>query len=341
MFLIRLVTLGFIIGGCSALYRSPERFKEFAEHQIAGPGSYELPQWSPNSRYIAYIEGSQTLTLAIYDTVTGLSWQVAASISSAHFSWKSDSSLTYLIYRLDLSGSPYPAVYDLHQVDLDGNNDRIIATNLSSPRDFTWFADGTHLAIVLKEASSRDNVTDLYLLNTETNIATRLLDAQSIGFNYIGMVALSKDENVLLLAGATESDPEPLRYQIILYDLANQNVLKRFSPSQVIDPQNTEYPWPTLRYRSNSDWVSGKQWFLGNTNTASGDCYNYAIYFFDTSNLSNSFCIPTEHGIVTDAVMAPDLSKISYITVVGPGQTYLMVSDIPSELRERLQLNHE
>ena len=67
------------------------------------------------------------------------------------------------------------------------------------------------------------------------------------------------------------------------------------------------------------------------------ECYNYALFFFDLNDLDRSFCIPST-GVFAAPVISPDLSKISYVAVIGPGDNYLMIGDVTPNLLEQLEL---
>lgn len=332
------VALLTILTGCRAVSPSaPSRFPQFSEHLIAGPGIYRLPQWSADSRYLAFIDVSRDSTLMIYDSEAKTSWNVAVDISNIHFSWGPNNTLTYLKYRPDLSGSPYPNISELHQVDLHGENDEIIATNLSSAGDFDWFSNEERIAILLTKSDLRGYFNDVYNLNIETGAIDILLESKSIGLDYIVMLALSPDEKSILVYGVHEENG-PLSAQIVNYDLEKQSIRNRIFPSATIPHGSSAYPWPGIGDDTNFGWVGGNRWFLASTSTPSGNCYNYALFFFDLSNLQDSFCIPTIEGAFTSPTISPDLSKISYITVMGISKYYLMIGNVTIDLLEKLDV---
>lgn len=325
-----------MLTGCGLLFRSaPPRFPQFSERQIAGPGVYDIPQWSPDGRYLAFLDTSRDSLLKVYDTETEASWHVATNVSSAHFSWGPNGNLTYLKYRPDLSGSPDPMISDLHQVNLKGDNDTIIAT-LSDPGDFVWFNDGERIAILLREPRS----DAIYIFNMTSDTTDLLLEAQDLDLQHIVSIALSVDEKSLLLHGVHEENGQ-YEGQIIIYDLETQTVLDRLIQSQIIPAGNTDYPIPTIGDGTNFDWVGGRRWLLARANTPGGDCYNYALFFFDTHDSRNNFCIPTDGGIFADPTISPDLTRISYVTVVGPGEYYIMLGNVTSDLLDKLKLMGE
>jgi Tol biopolymer transport system component len=104
-------------GVLSAFSSPPPRFTQFGESALTSTGSFESPQWSRDGRYLAYLDTTHDPALVVYDTLDKVSWTAATNISTVHFSWTPDGHLTYLRYRPDLSGSPYPTIHDLHQVD--------------------------------------------------------------------------------------------------------------------------------------------------------------------------------------------------------------------------------
>lgn len=335
------VALTTILVGCGMSSPSaPPRFPQLGEYRVAGPGVYQIPQWSPDGRYLAFADVTQDPILKVYDTETQASWDVVTNIDSAYFSWAPNGNLTYLEYRPDLSGSPYPTILDLHQVDLNGENDTIIATNLSNAEDFAWFSDEERIAILLTEPSSRTYFNDVYMLNAMTGTTDLLLEAEALDLQYIVNLALSPDEKSLLLYGIHEENGSS-EGQIVIYDLETQAILDRLVPSQIIPAGNTNYPIPTIGDGTNFGWVDEQRWLLARANTPGGACYNYALFFFDTHDLQNSFCIPTVVGVFDYPTISPDLTKISYVTVVNPGEYYVIIGNITPDILNEMELNGE
>lgn len=329
------------LGACQLFPASvPSRFPQFAEYRIDGPGTFQIPQWSFDSRYLAYLDVSRTPTLMVHDTETEASWHVATNISSVHFAWTPTNDLTYLSYRPDLSGSPFPYVSELHRVDLNGENDEILAANLVSAGDFAWFGDGEKLIILLSEEDSRSFCGDVYMLNATTGSIDVLILAQEINLLCPTMLALTPDERSVLVSGIHEENGRSER-QIIIYDLEMRTILQRVIPSQIIPTGNTNSPIPTIGDGTNLEWIGGNRWFLARANTPGGNCYNYALFFFDTRDLHASFCIPTVHGVFDYPAVSPDLTRISYVTVVGPGEYYVMIGDLTSGTLDRLELDFD
>lgn len=330
--------------GCSVLSPAPARFPEFVERQIAGPGNYNLPQWSPDSRYLAFMYENFYWTLSVYDTQTNTSWDIIANIYTGHFAWKPDGTLTYLKYSDEHNTSPYPRIFDLYQVDIHDRNDILIAENLSSVKDFEWFQDGQRLAILLDGPNRRDYSNNaIYLLHVPTGELTVIVEAEDVDFDDIVMFALSPDETTIAIYGTNDRDVgTPLTAQLAIYDLKNRTIVDKFAPNLIIDPEPEPYLWPGILGSGSKiyDWIDDK-WFLTVINTVVPECTNYALYFFDFADASNNFCMPTVIGIIGDATISPDLSKISYITVADPGRTYVMMADVPAALSERLKRDAE
>ncbi|MCA0454783.1 MAG: hypothetical protein LCI00_12490 [Chloroflexi bacterium] len=313
----------------------PLRFPQFEEYPIAGPGEYYLPQWSNDSRYLAYIERSKDPTLVVYDSQTKVSWNVIANISSTHFSWNPTGALAYLKYSSSSSGSSL-AISELHQVDSKGQNAKILATNLLNAGDFEWFSDGERIAILLTEPNGDAYSTNVYILNTNESTTSSLLNAKSIGLESIASLALAPDEQAITVYGVHE-DNGRYEAQIVIYSIETNTVLKRIIPSQVIPNENTEYPLAGLLDSTNFGWIDGQNWLLAAINTPSGKCYNYALFFFDIRDLQKSFCIPSVGGVFDYPTISPDLTKISYVTVAGVGQNYVMVGNVTSDLLNKLK----
>jgi hypothetical protein len=164
------------------------------------------------------------------------------------------------------------------------------------------------------------------------------LEAEELDLQYVGSLALSEDEKSILVDG-NRAENGPLSAQIVIYDLETQTIQNRIIPSQVIPPRDATYPWPVIGGGTNFGWIGGQRWLLAKVNTPSGECYNYALFFFDTHDLQNSFCIPTVAGVFGDPTISPDLTKISYVTVVGPGAFYVMVGSMTTDLLDKLELS--
>lgn len=323
------------------MFSPPPQFPQFGEYRIAGPSSYRIPQWSPDSRYLAFID-SQAQTLMVYDSETRSTWQVAANVSSTHFSWTPNGDLTYLRYRPDLSGSPFPRILEMYQVGLRGENDRVIAQNLSNVRDFDWYSDGQRVAILLSGPASQTHLEDVYVLNTATGNLDLLLAAAEVNLQYIVSLVLSPDDKLILVYGV-DGENGPLSPQLILYDLETRTVRNRVIPSQVIPPVNLTYPWAGIGDSSSFEWVGGQRWFLTNVSAPSGECYNSALFFFDMVAIENSFCIPNvgSGGGLGHPTISPDLRKISYITIDGPTLNHIMIGNVPASLLNTLELETE
>jgi hypothetical protein len=323
-------------------FPAPERLPQFKEHAITFSGSYSNPQWSSDSRYLAYLDAGRSTELIVYDTLTNASWTAARDVSGIHFSWTTDGNLSYIRDRPDLSGSPFPMIYDMYRANLYGGNERVIAENLSSPSDFDWFSDGIQLAILLTDPTIRNNDNDIYLLNTTTDDVEILLEAEALGLEFITAIVLSPNEKSLLIygiGGLVDERATATSAQLVLYDLETETIQQRINPSELMRPGNATYPWPGIGDASNATWAGSGRWYLAGAlhpDTLS-QCYNYSLYFFDLEDLQNSFCIPSVIGIVAHPVVSPDLTKISYVTVVGPGVYYLMLGTLPPDLVTRLE----
>jgi hypothetical protein len=144
----------------------------------------------------------------------------------------------------------------------------------------------------------------------------------------------------ILVYGAHDDNGQ-LEAQLVIYNLETQTLLQRIIPSRIVPSANIDYPPAGISDDSNMGWVGGQRWLLAKTITPGGECYNYALFFFDTHDLQNSFCIPGMDGPFSAPAISPDLSKISYITAVSPGVEYVMIGDVTSDLLDKLELRGE
>jgi WD40 repeat protein len=321
--------------GCRKSSTPPVRFPQFAERSVAGPGNYLLPRWSLDGRYLAYLSFDNARTnLMVYELQSEKHWTVAVGIVRS-YDWSPDGRLTYLKYRPELSGTPFPEVRDLHLVDVDGRNDQTIATNLFSGWDFAWFPDGQSMAILLSRPTGRESCQDVYTLNSHTGEAALLVSSQELGVGCVERIALSHDGSQLLAYGLRGSHISTAA--LVLYDLKQRAKVEEIIPAQTI-PSSSEALPAFLGDDLNIGWIAGDRWILAKATVASGECYNYSLFFFNTSNIATNFCVPTQEGPFAEPTISPDLSKIAYVTTVGPSAEYLVIGEMPSELQARLTL---
>jgi len=239
-------------------------------------------------------------------------------------------------YRADLSGIPYPEVSELHQADFNGEHNEVIINNLSNVGDFVWFSDGKRMAILTRTQGSNT----INILNVLTGVTEFSLKAQDIGLEDLAMFALSADEKTILIYGLNLKNGHS-EAQIVIYSLETQTTLNSFLPDQIIPSGNKNYPIPTILDGTNAGWIGGNRWFLASINTPGGDCYNYALFFFDTHDLQNSFCVPSAGGIIDYPTISPDLTKIGYVTVVGPGEYYVVIGKLTSNILDKLDVREK
>jgi hypothetical protein len=162
----------------------PPRFPEFQEYAIDGRASFTGPQWSPDGRYVAYLKGIDG-DLIVYDTQTRFAWAAASDAVGGVLRWTPTGEISYFTRSL-YRGHPIDATfYDLHQIDLDGSNDLLLASQLSFPTEFAWFADGNRLLISLSRLENSQNDQDIYLLNLASGDTEIVVTPSNLGFNQI------------------------------------------------------------------------------------------------------------------------------------------------------------
>jgi hypothetical protein len=267
------------------------------------------------------------MDLVVYDIEAQRSWTVAKRVSGAYYDWSPQGRLSYLEYLVEPSGSPFPLVHDLHSVDLDGNNDYVLVRNLYTPGQFAWFPDGQEIVILLSTSTSRDGYQDVYLVNAVTGQVDLLISRRELNIEYPIALSLSSDGTTLAIRALRRIEETNLGL-IIIFDIETGTVTQELVPGQL-------FPQVSLG-DENFGWVPDKWWLLAKGNIPQGECYNYALYFFSVADPSNSFCIPSVRGVIAAPDLSPDLSHIAFLTVVGPGATYVTLADLTPEYRSRL-----
>jgi len=320
------IVLSVLLAACTALTPPPSRFPQLNERAISDIGRYSLPRWNRDGTQIAYVNWDSR-TLFVYEVATGRRWTVTTEVDR-YFSWDAEGHLSYVRYRPELSGSPFPAVYDLHSIDTDGKNDRIVTSRLYDPLSLAWFKGGQQLILVAATGETRDADRGIFLVNTLNNTRSLLVTRQQINAKDILSVSLSPDENLLVISATREMD-EGDRIVLIVFDLASRAVVGEIVPSQVF-PHS---------YISNGDvgWVAGHTWLAAYGTASQGECKRYAMFFFDIANSANSFCIPTADNSIGYAEISPDASQVVFLTPVSPGNNYIMLGDLTPAYRTRLK----
>lgn len=316
----------------------PPRFPQFDEQWIAGPASYGILRWSPDGRYLAFMN-EDTGEIVVHDFSSKNRLKVIHGASNVHFDWDPFSRLSYLKYRPDLSGSPFPAIYDLYRIDLGDKDGNFVTGNLHSAGDFAWFKDGHKLVILLAEAELNTWLGDVYLLDVTKGSKELLITRQELNINSITTIALSPDETKLAIYSHRKLGDTQLKSLLIIYDLKTRQIIQEVDLNQMFTQGDLdEYHRATFgdEYLTFIQ-VEGEEWIVGNFHAFKGECYNYAIFFLNVNNPSRNFCIPTDTGAIADASISPDLSKIAYLTVAsGLGRNYVMVANLIPEYRARL-----
>jgi hypothetical protein len=263
---------------------------------------------------------------------------VASQVSATYFDWNPGGELAYLMYRPEQSGSPFPSISELHLVELNGDNDRVLADKLHSAGNFAWFGDRHQLVILLSVAGNpKTFCRDAYLLDLTSASSTLLVSAGAVELDCISMIALSPDATRLLIYGIRERQGNT-EARLVVYDLVNGALIQTIVPAEVIPAGDVSYPLPAIGDDPNFGWVGGNRWVLAAANTPAGECYNYSLFFFDLDDLANSFCVPTAKGIVSEPDISPDFARLAYVSTLGPGSSYVMIGELIPELLERLSL---
>jgi Tol biopolymer transport system component len=299
---------------------------QLKERAIAGPGRLDSPKWSTDGRYIAFLDDDRK-ALVVYEVDTGRTSTIGFGEYVTKYSWTPQGKLSYLKYRSDLSGSPFPEVYDLHQVNVDGTDNHVIVKSLYSPIAFNWHPDGQRIIGIFAEAASRDGLGDIYLVDVSTGEREQLISRQKLKVESIDELSLAADGTILAVRGIRHINSR-ITSVILIYDLEARVARKEIVPRQV---------FPDLTMGDLSLQLAGNhQWILFEGNVPEGKCFRNALFFLSTEDPALSFCIPTVGDPIKVPSLSPDARHIAFTSLVGPGANYVMLADLTSEYRSQL-----
>jgi hypothetical protein len=321
-----LIFASLVMPACTVVTPPPSRFPQLNERAISDVGKYSLPRWSRDGKYIAYVNWD-TRTLFVYEIATGKRSAVANEVDR-YFSWDAEGSLSYVRYRPELSGSPFPAVYDLHVVGANGGNDTAVVHRLYDPMSIVWFTGGQQFIAVAALGETREADRNILLVSIQDDTRIPLITRQQLGVEEITGVSLTSDEKLLAISGTRQMN-DGKRIVLIIYDLAARAVLQEIIPSQV-------FPH-TYIVNGDVGWIQGHSWLVSYGATSQGACARNALLFFNTVSSSNSFCIPTSGDSIGYAEVSPAATQLVFLTPVTPGTNYVMIADLTPEYRARLK----
>ena len=323
---------------------STPRFPQLNERQISNIGSFHGPaRWSPDGHYLAY-QGGNSTEIVIQDVTTGQSWTVGKHVPDPDgpiddFAWSPLGRISYLKWRYAPGGTSLDGVEELHIADVDGQNDTIIVDNLPFGVDYLWFPDGQKLIMRWAAKSSNYPIDDVYIVDSKTRQHEALVSHEDLNLGIVSM-ALLADDNILLLDGIRELKDGRASY-FVLYDLLQKRVIQEIH----LDPlfASGRLPnYPDLRpsigdFSLNYVRPGKDRWIIGDFWAPAGDCYNYAIYFFNLDDVSRNFCIPSKEGPTGAISVSPVGDRIAYTPTNGPGYNWVMVAELTPEIQHQLK----
>jgi Tol biopolymer transport system component len=231
--------------------------------------------------------------------------------------------------RPDLSGSPFPEVFDLHRSNLDGTNDQVVLSRLYSPKAYRWLPDGQHLVGILSTPSSQDGLGDICLVDVTTGKSNRLLSRQDLNVDRAFTLALSEDGEKLAIWGGRQSAGENISV-VAIYDFKSKAITKQITP-------NTRFPG-LMMGDSDVQWVGdGHQWLLFEGSVPAGECYRNAVFFLNTEDPGLDFCLPTVGVPVKDPSLSPDASRFTFTTFADGILRYVMLATLLPEYQSKLK----
>jgi WD40 repeat protein len=326
--LFLLIALTTFQASCSALTPPEPLYPALNERPVAGPGRLDEPKWSPDGKYIAFINGDQQV-INVYEVETRRISTIGVGSYSRNFAWGPENQLTYMNYRPDLSGSPFPEVFDLHRSNPDGTNDQVVLSRLYSPKAYRWLPNGQYLVGILAAHSSQDGLGDIYLVDVTTGESNRLLSRRDLNVDRALTLALSEDGERLAIRGIRQSSGENISV-LVVYDFKSKSITKQIIPSE---------RFPSLMMGdSDVQWVGdGHQWLLFEGSVPAGECYKNAVFFLNPENPGLDFCIPTAGAPAKDPGLSPDASRFTFTTFADGILRYVMLADMPPKYQSKLK----
>jgi WD40 repeat protein len=337
------VTCLMIFAASCGLRHTP-RFPQLNEHRVSSIGSFDIPvHWSPDGQYLAYQDGNAA-DVIIQDVTTGRSWYVGTHVPHPDgpihtFAWHPSGHISYMKWRYALGGVSTDGVEELHLADVDGQNDAIVVDNLPSGVDYVWLPDGRELIMRWAARPSNYPIDDVYIVDSQTGLRETLITHDDLNLGIISM-ALLPDKNLLLLNGTRELQDGRASY-FVLYDLSQKQVIQEIH----LDPlfASGRLPsYPNLRpgigdFSLNYVRSGANRWIIGDFWAPAGECYNYAIYFFNLNDTSRNFCIPSDRGPIGAISVSPSGDRIAYTPADGPGRAWIMVAELTPEIRTQIE----
>jgi hypothetical protein len=155
-----------------------------------------------------------------------------------------------------------------------------------------------------------------------------LVSRQELNIEYPIALSLSSDETRMAITGVRKTG-NTYHGLILIYDIGAQAVTKEILLINV---------FPTASLRDGSfKWIAGKPWLLAYGDAIEGECSGVALYFLNIEDSGSSFCIPTTGDAIGDPDLSADLSRIVFLSPVRLRVDYVMIGDLTSDYRSRLE----
>lgn len=315
---------------CS-IFSPPPVIPQFDENMIVGPGTFadsEL-QWSFDGKFLAFVDDSGDFSrLGFYDINKDKHW-LLSGIWTTKIAWHPSGRMSYMNYVSNANHSTYPLHYDLHIVDIDGENDEIVVSGLMGGiHDYIWCRNGTDILLIKDDAES-PYTSHLYLLNTSSGQMREFIGLEVLDGNQPITVSLSPDETNLLIwtDNPCEAGPGDC-IALVIYDMQTKQVTNRILSSEI-----TTLTLDQLgMYSENAGWINN-QWIVtkGSAILPSGEPFS-SIVFLNPEDTSESFEIEVKNAFGGPTI-SPDLAYIAYINYNrGPHTHFITISKTPENL---------
>jgi len=328
------------MSGCSIMPTAKHVINEFEEANPVGPGSFadsEL-QWSHDGKYLAFVDVAGNFPRpGFYDIQNNKRW-LLEDIWTIRIAWHPSGRLSYLEKIPNVDSSTYPLASNLHIVDLDGQNNEILVSELEGRiRDFVWFENGENALIIIKDVE-QPFMGKVYLLNIVNGQLEEFLEPDILINRDLLSLSLSKDESKLIVWSKNQCEEGQGCVSFIIIDMQSRYVID--------DQESTSLSFlleDTIEsldvYSENATWLNNKWVVTKGTAILPGDRPFSSIVFINTEDIKESIMIEATNSFGGPTV-SPSVKSIAYINHNrGQASEFITIAPLPDAICANIKCN--